>query len=214
VGEADKHSTKGKIIKIALKLIKEKDFDSVTINDICGESNISKHTFYYYFKSKDDIIKTFKEAPYDIKSEALSDILNAENNFEKLWLSLEPMIDYLSEMGAEIVKRIMIMNFLGSIETFSKRFNSGLCSLQLSLIEKGQQDGSIRNGSPAKPLFYAANSAFIGALLFWVKKRGSFDIKEAMRGILETLMDLPKEKRKAKVAIDELFGVKKDAKEI
>lgn len=45
-----------KIADEYLKLIREKDFDKITINDIIKGTNISRQTFYYYFKDKYDII--------------------------------------------------------------------------------------------------------------------------------------------------------------
>ena len=45
--------TREKIINTAWKLFYEKGFGETTINDILREADISKGTFYYYFRSKD-----------------------------------------------------------------------------------------------------------------------------------------------------------------
>ena len=44
------NETKKRIRSTALRLFEEKSFEEVTINEICKESGITKHTFYYYFK--------------------------------------------------------------------------------------------------------------------------------------------------------------------
>ena len=53
------NSTKRKIREVALKLIDEKGYENVTLKEICKISGINKHTFYYYFKSKDDLLNEY-----------------------------------------------------------------------------------------------------------------------------------------------------------
>ena len=53
--------TREKIINTAWKLFYEKGFGETTINDILREADISKGTFYYYFRSKDDLLGTLSE---------------------------------------------------------------------------------------------------------------------------------------------------------
>lgn len=49
------------IIDTAWKLFGEKGYAEATINDIIREAGISKGTFYYYFRSKDDLLDTLSE---------------------------------------------------------------------------------------------------------------------------------------------------------
>lgn len=61
---------RARIIETSWKLFHEKGFGDTTINDIIREAGISKGTFYYYFRSKDNLLDT------------LSDVLDAE--YERL----------------------------------------------------------------------------------------------------------------------------------
>ena len=63
-------NTKKKLITTALKLIKEKGFDSINVEDITKASNVAKGTFYTYFKRKEDIVLEISRMPFnDIKDE-------------------------------------------------------------------------------------------------------------------------------------------------
>ena len=73
-----------KIIETAWRLFHEKGFSETTINDIIREAGISKGTFYYYFRSKDNMLDT------------LSDILDAE--YERLSAELPEDMDSFDKL--------------------------------------------------------------------------------------------------------------------
>ena len=103
-----------RIIGAAWKLFREKGFAEATINDIINEASISKGTFYYYFRSKDDLLDTLSEI-LDREYERLDGIEPQDLScFDKLmWLNyevhsfMEKNIDYrlLSYLySAQIIK--------------------------------------------------------------------------------------------------------------
>ncbi len=49
-------SALNKIYDATLELIKNNEYDSISISDIIRESKVSRSTFYIYFKSKDQIL--------------------------------------------------------------------------------------------------------------------------------------------------------------
>ena len=49
------------IIDTSWELFHEKGFGETTINDIIAKAGISKGTFYYYFRSKDNLLDTLSE---------------------------------------------------------------------------------------------------------------------------------------------------------
>ena len=48
--------TKLKLLESAKKLISERGFEQVSVEDITKESGVAKGTFYHYFKTKEDVI--------------------------------------------------------------------------------------------------------------------------------------------------------------
>ncbi len=48
--------TKLKMIDALTELCRTKPFDQITIKDICEKADISRNTFYYNYKKKDDIL--------------------------------------------------------------------------------------------------------------------------------------------------------------
>lgn len=58
-------ATKQKILDVAEKLINEKGFEAVSVDDIVNDCGVAKGTFYHYFKSKDDILTYVMRSPYE-----------------------------------------------------------------------------------------------------------------------------------------------------
>ena len=48
--------TRRKIMDAAEKLISERGFDHVTVDEITAEAGVSKGSFYTYFKRKEDVV--------------------------------------------------------------------------------------------------------------------------------------------------------------
>ena len=45
-----------RIIQSALSLFSEKNFEDVTIKDICQKAEVANSTFYYHFKTKEELM--------------------------------------------------------------------------------------------------------------------------------------------------------------
>jgi AcrR family transcriptional regulator len=48
-------STRDEIVRISVKLFRQKGYDAVKISDIAGNASIGKGTFYQYFKNKEEL---------------------------------------------------------------------------------------------------------------------------------------------------------------
>ena len=57
--EANAALSKQLIIDAAIRLIKARGAEAVTVRNVCREADISNGTFYYHFKNKDDLLMYF-----------------------------------------------------------------------------------------------------------------------------------------------------------
>ena len=64
-------NNKEKILKIALKLFSEFGYESVGVQTLCEKSGITKPTLYYYFGSKEGVLKQILEENYARLNELL-----------------------------------------------------------------------------------------------------------------------------------------------
>ncbi|WP_066645220.1 TetR/AcrR family transcriptional regulator [Christensenella timonensis] len=191
-------NTKERIKQIALSLFREKGFENVTINEICKASGVNKHTFYYYFKSKDDLLDDYHEISYDIDTSSFVEILNAENFIEQLWFSYKPFFERINDSGTEIARQLFIKNLNRDVGTFrldDKR--DSMLALQQDIIKKAQAAGEMRNMSDPKMLLSLMHQLLMSTSFAWVMSGGGFSFEEASRGEMEVLFDVKAELRKA-----------------
>lgn len=192
------NESKQRILLTAIDLIKEKGYDSVTINDICTAANISKTTFYYYFESKEDLMLQFYRIPKDIITRNLASILMEETNIEQYWKLIEPMIDFIEDSGTEIIKHLFCVLISKNIPAFSPpTFQQDIFDIGIKIIEKAQASGEIGNTTDPAHLMAVTQTQFVGVVSAWCTSNGKFDFKNAVRFTIEACFDVKPELRKA-----------------
>jgi AcrR family transcriptional regulator len=58
--ERKRRETARRIKEAGIRLFSEKGYDATTLDDIAAAADISRRTFFYYFKSKDDILLSMR----------------------------------------------------------------------------------------------------------------------------------------------------------
>ena len=69
--ERKKAEARAKVLATSHRLFHRASFDATTLETICTESNISKRTFFRYFRDKDDILATVRAAAFNRFATAL-----------------------------------------------------------------------------------------------------------------------------------------------
>lgn len=186
----NENATKKRIREEALKLMNLKGFDNVTLSDICEASGINKHTFYYYFKAKDELLKQYYKIPSLLSAADLTSIFTNDSYVEQLWLLRKIKIDFIVNSGVTVTKQLLIKNLNDDVGTFAfSEEHKRIHELQQNIIEKGQLCGEILSKTEAPVLLILLNQSMYSTVFFWSMKNGSFDIWNAMRYMFEKILD-------------------------
>jgi AcrR family transcriptional regulator len=92
--ERKREQTKQSLIKAAMDLFVAKGYTETTIDDIVAAADVAKVTFYYYFKSKEEIVLEFKKNAAD----------DAFKRAKKLLADGEPAPEVLKSLITDICK--------------------------------------------------------------------------------------------------------------
>lgn len=194
------NSTKKKIREVALELINKKEYGNVTLKEICEASGINKHTFYYYFKSKDELLKGYYKIPCQLNSYDLATIMTADSHVEQLWLLNKRFVDFIQKSGVSIVKQIVIKNLtdenIGTFKVNDER--KEFLKLQIDITKKGQKKGEILNETRADILVILLFQQLHATAVRWCFKNGDFDFENVSRYFFEVILNVAPEYRKCK----------------
>jgi len=69
--ERKRRETAQRIKEIGIRLFMERGYAATTLEDIAAEAGISRRTFFYYYKSKDDILLSMQSGTGDVYAAAL-----------------------------------------------------------------------------------------------------------------------------------------------
>ncbi len=168
-------TTKGAILSSAIGLFKKHGFSNVTINQICDEINVTKTAFYYYYKSKDELIFDFFSANNLIPNEELLSILSMPDYANQVLKIMEVYTMHIVQAGAEMTKELYRIN-LKNDGILSSLKKSPLGDTIKTLILHAQKAGQIKNTAPSEELGDTFCYLLNGICVVWAMSNGGFDI--------------------------------------
>lgn len=183
------------IKRVALQLFTQKGFENVTIAEICEKAKCSTSTFYYQFGTKDNLLDSYTKVNSVIDQSILSSLLVLSSAWAKLWRIHETFVDSHTRLGASLYKRIFCKYILSDENWSESEGIAESTELIIPLIMQGQEQGEIRNHTPAEELAKSVTIHMIGTTIMWCADNGSYDLKPVMKNQLINLYDLSEELR-------------------
>lgn len=91
---------KENIHNAAIRMLKEYEYDYLTVRNVCKEANVSTGTFYHHFKNKDDLLTYYLAYGYE-KYMDENEILFDDDVKKNIAQIYHIYISYCMEMGIE-----------------------------------------------------------------------------------------------------------------
>ena len=137
--------TKSKIYSCALQLIKEVGYENILIDDITALAGMAKGSFYFHFKSKEDLLFYTFQCADEIYANALKKAIKKDDFYDLLNTFLKLSYVEIEKLGKEVIRAIY-MNLLS--EEGRNNFLNKDRSLYKSLsyiVEYGKEQGVLNN---------------------------------------------------------------------
>ena len=89
-----KEERRNEIIETAGKLFEEKGYEQTQVQDIVNEIGVAKGLFYYYFKSKDEVMEELADRYADAIIDAVNNLIDKDiSTFDKINRIFQIFID-------------------------------------------------------------------------------------------------------------------------
>lgn len=175
--------SKNRIYEIGVGLMEVKGFENITIEEIIKKAGVSVGTFYYYFKSKDDILyKLFENADEFIANKSI-DILQGETSTMKIVSFFDSLARLYVSYGVGIIKALYKTQTKLFLCKTSVRFTTLHDIIKMG-IEQGEIDPSYTAEDTTKFLFTGAR----GVALNWCLNNGKSDLLKDMHEYISRLL--------------------------
>ncbi len=180
------------ILSSARKLFSAKSIEDVTIKEICQNAGVAISTFYYHFKTKEELLDYFRFRDERPDNRALLDILSTPDLYEQVMIACTRCAARAIAQGHVLTTQYYTRRLA------TKKLEESIIQLYAQeestaamLIERSQNAGMLRNPSPPDLLAKAAIGLVNDSLINWCYASGTYDLMEACRRSLRTLFGIP-----------------------
>jgi len=172
--------TKQKILDAAIQLFSRKGFRSTSLSDLAQATGLTKGALYHHFKSKDALFYAVLEnLRFLWRERVFRDMLEKRSALERL----ETLFDNHARLIEEretfcLVLSSLVMemdNVNAEFMDALREIFADLTALIQRIIEKGQENGEIRNDLDPRLLALNLVGMMEGNSIPWILNRGNVD---------------------------------------
>ena len=190
-------ATREKIYNTAFRLMTERGFDNITVEEICSQSGVAKGSFYHYFNNKDDIvIETYKIIDQQYSSE-MYDLPADMHSIEKIIATVGFQAKYAKTKGMPFTRQIYKSQLESGADFFIPEERPYFKILRI-IVEEGLEKGEIRDIVPAIELTRWIISFSRGITYDWCLHSGNYDIEVIMERAFRIILSKFKSRKKVK----------------
>ena len=143
-----KEERRNEIIETAGKLFEEKGYEKTQVQDIVNEIGVAKGLFYYYFKSKDEVMEELADRYADAIIDAVNKLIDKDiATFDKINRIFQIFIDSAEKKSGIFMGILYVKNGITHERIF---FNVGkkMVPLVTELILSGNDNGECNCSDP------------------------------------------------------------------
>ena len=143
-----KEERRNEIIETAGKLFEEKGYEQTQVQDIVNEIGVAKGLFYYYFKSKDEVMEELADRYADAIIDAVNNLIYKDiSTFDKINRIFQIFIDSAEKKFGIFMGILNVKNGITHERIF---FNVGkkMVPLVTELILSGNDNGECNCSDP------------------------------------------------------------------
>lgn len=176
--------TKENLYLTAVKLINERGYDNVFVEDITDAAGLGKGTFYYYFETKEQLLAYTLEFLGNYYQEALKEAESKTGFYNRLTTFLNHAYPAIENGGREVGRAIHVSLLKNSLNVtyFNKSRDFNLALLQI--VEYGIKQGEL---DPNKLDYYNRMILILlaGAENYWLQSGEDESLTEIVMESIE-----------------------------
>lgn len=192
----DYDERKNEILDASERLFHTKGYEECTVNDIIKEVSIAKGTFYYYFKSKKEVMDLIVMRYIDIVISRVNEIIKKEDisSEEKLMLAFMSMRINNHVESYILDEMHKVENALLHQKTLNQMITD-MAPILAKIIEEGieKKAWSCRHPLQYMQIFLASSLTLTDEGIFELDTDSQMKVMQALISMLEKMLDVPED---------------------
>lgn len=165
--ERKKEETRGKILDAAFKLFVGNGFENTTIDQITGEADIGKGTFYNYFPCKESVLHELMESIGRERGEKIwPSIVEVDDTRKRLVKVFDSLASWFQEYP-ELARAYLEDKTIRDIKNRTEHRLNHLERFLVDILKMGQENGDIRDDIEPTQLVYYLDAILLIQLNLW-----------------------------------------------
>lgn len=184
--------TKEFIRECAFGLFKDKGYDNVSVADICSKAGISRSAFYYYFKTKSQVLGSLFSDIIPDNNDIIKEKQMTEDAWSFLWWFLCLYADRCVSLGKTLLSIFMMVSLKDRMQPFLPYDTLQFFAILDDTVRKGQETGKFGNKWMYRYIVGAIRSILLGISFDWCNsiEHGDFEYKHALELQLRSLLEV------------------------
>lgn len=177
---------KEKLLAAGVKLVVEKGFNKISVEDITKTAGVAKGSFYTYFKRKEDLIQEINRNATSQVMDAVNDLGNADIE-DKLQLYVVRFVNSVQENDIQVCRQ-WLCNMINSPDIVDVKDKEKLerdTKDLRSLLKDEISDGKLKKKTPVGLVANLLMCQIYGMLACWCMSDGDFIPKEWVKSFCE-----------------------------
>ena len=165
--------TRRKIMDAAEKLIAERGFDNVTVDEITAEAGVSKGSFYTYFKRKEDVVGEIAHEHFETVRTRLDELESGV--CDKIAAFLTESMRYIVKSGVKLAQQWLKCGMEPELTTdVSNKFAYDMRVVR-EILDAAVKSGELAPETPAEAIARLVTVEYYGAVACWGLTDGALD---------------------------------------
>jgi TetR/AcrR family transcriptional regulator, acrAB operon repressor len=191
--KADAEQTRMQLMKMAVKVFKDKGYVRTRLDDIAKAAGVTRGAIYHHFGNKAKLFKAIHDENHDmvdriindVMSESLEPITGIKKVLATLLIRVEK--DEFFREFQEIMEKTKLVDELIPLQKEIEAKDSESIKMLSDAIQKGKEDGLVRDDVDPQLFTFTLMGSFIGILRFWRETNETISLEQNANIIAEYL---------------------------
>lgn len=184
--------TKQRIYKAAIDILKKKGFPYLTVSNICKVAKVSNGTFFYHFKTKDELLTYYTYdnfAAFRIERR-FDEAVKGKPFNERIICFYTYWADYMEDLGLEFCTDFYhTKNYALDVRRWNHREPITIFNYPGECLLEARRSGELKEGLSVDHCAEVLGSLVKGVAFDWCLSNAAFDMRSRIGEVMRPYLD-------------------------